>query len=81
MSLPHHKFDVPCFSARKAGVDPRCHVLRNCVTAAPKRARALKPFVACRDLIIVIPLYAWERIRVMTINDEATDRDANAVLG
>jgi hypothetical protein len=33
-----------------------------------ERARALKPFVACRYLIIVIPLYAWERIRVMTIN-------------
>ena len=42
------------------------------MTRAPKPARALKPFVACRDLIIVIPLYIWERIRVMTINDEAT---------
>jgi hypothetical protein len=30
--------------------------------------RVLKPFVACRNLIIVIPLYAWERIRVMTIS-------------
>jgi hypothetical protein len=30
--------------------------------------RVLKPFVACRYLIIVIPLYAWERIRVMTIS-------------
>jgi hypothetical protein len=39
--------------------------------------RALKPFVACCYLIIVIPLYAWERIRVMTINDNATDRDAH----
>jgi hypothetical protein len=45
-----------------------------------QHARALKPFVACRDLIIVIPLYAWERIRVITINDKATDRDAKAVL-
>jgi hypothetical protein len=36
--------------------------------ARTERARALKPFVACRYLIIVIPLYAWERIRVMTIN-------------
>ena len=44
--------------------------------ARTERAQALKPFVACRDLIIVIPLYAWERIRVMTINDNATDRDA-----
>jgi hypothetical protein len=41
-----------------------------------ERVRALKPFVACCDLIIVIPLYAWERIRVMTINPQATDRDA-----
>jgi hypothetical protein len=41
-----------------------------------ERARGLKPFVACCDLIIVIPLYAWERIRVMTINHKATDRDA-----
>jgi hypothetical protein len=44
-------------------------VLRICVTRAPKPAGVLKPFVACRDLIIVIPLYTWERIRVMTIND------------
>jgi hypothetical protein len=36
--------------------------------ARAERARRLKPFVACCDLIIVIPLYAWERIRVMTIN-------------
>jgi hypothetical protein len=71
MSLAHHKFDVFVFTL--AGpVSTRCHVLRNCVTAAPKRARVLKPFVACRDLIIVIPLCAWERIRVMTINDKAT---------
>jgi hypothetical protein len=55
--------------------------LRNCVTAALNRARTLKPFVACRDLIIVIPLCAWERIRVMTIERQATDRDASAVLG
>src|SRR5262245_24876737 len=41
-----------------------------------ERTQALKPFVACCDLIIVIPLYAWERIRVMTINHKATDRDA-----
>jgi hypothetical protein len=66
-----------------------CHVLRNCVTAALNRARTLKPFVACRDLIIVIPLCAWERIRVMTIKRQATDRvmrvqfsgDAGAVSG
>jgi hypothetical protein len=45
--------------------------------ARAERARRLKPFVACCDLIIVIPLYAWERIRVMTINHKATDRDAN----
>ena len=44
--------------------------------ARAERARGLKPFVACCNLIIVIPLYAWERIRVMTINHKATDRDA-----
>jgi hypothetical protein len=44
--------------------------------ARAERVRALKPFVACCDLIIVIRLYAWERIRVMTINHKATDRDA-----
>jgi hypothetical protein len=52
-------------------------------------ARTLKPFVACRNLIIVIPLYAWERIRVMTINDKAMGSrrdvqfsgDAGAVSG
>ena len=44
-------------------------------------ARALKPFVACRNLIIVIPLYAWERISVMTINHKATDRDAMCFSG
>lgn len=42
---------------------------------------ALKPFAACCDLIIVIPLYAWERARVMTINDKATVEGANAILG
>jgi hypothetical protein len=41
-----------------------------CVARA-ERPRALKPFVACRDLIIVIPLYTWERIRVMTISHKA----------
>jgi hypothetical protein len=46
-----------------------------------ERAPALKPFVACCDLIIVIPLYAWERIRVMTINHKATDRDAMCFSG
>lgn len=40
--------------------------------ARAELARALKPFVACRNLIIVIPLYAWERISVMTINHKAT---------
>ena len=49
--------------------------------ARAERVRALKPFVACRDLIIVIPLYAWERIRVMTINHKATDRDAMCFSG
>jgi hypothetical protein len=49
--------------------------------ARAERARALKPFVACCDLIIVIPLYAWERIRVMTINHQATDRDAMCFSG
>jgi hypothetical protein len=49
--------------------------------ARAERARALKPFVACRDLIIVIPLYARERIRVITIHDGAANRDAGAVLG
>jgi hypothetical protein len=39
-------------------------------------ARTLKPFVACRNLMIVIPLYAWERIRVMTIKTRQLDRDA-----
>ena len=39
--------------------------------ARAEHARALKPFVACCDLIIVIPLYAWERIRVMTISHKA----------
>ena len=51
-----------------------------CDTPA-ERARALKPFVACCDLIIVIPLYAWERISVMTINHKATDRDAMCFSG
>ena len=46
-----------------------------------ERAPALKPFVACCYLIIVIPLYAWERIRVMTINQQATDRDAKCFSG
>lgn len=65
-----------------------CHVLRNCVTAALNRARTLKPFVACRDLIIVIPLCAWERIRVMTIKRQQLiemrmqfSGDAGAVSG
>ena len=49
--------------------------------ACAERARGLKPFVACCDLIIVIPLYAWERIRVMTINHQATDRDAMCFSG
>ena len=49
--------------------------------ARAERARGLKPFVACCNLIIVIPLYAWERSRVMTINDKATSPDAGAVLG
>ena len=49
--------------------------------ARVEHARALKPFVACCDLIIVIPLYAWERIRVMTINHKATDRDAMCFSG
>jgi hypothetical protein len=49
--------------------------------ARAERARVLKPFVACCDLIIVIPLYAWERIRVMTINHKATDRDAMCFSG
>ena len=50
--------------------------------------RVLKPFVACRYLIVVIPLYAWERIRVMTINNAIGSRrdvqfsgDAGAVSG
>jgi hypothetical protein len=50
-------------------------VAQLCDTRA-ERVRGLKPFVACCDLIIVIPLYEWERIRVMTINHKATDRDA-----
>jgi hypothetical protein len=49
--------------------------------ACAERARVLKPFVACCDLIIVIPLYAWERISVMTINHKATDRDAMCFSG
>jgi hypothetical protein len=56
--------------------------------ARTERARALKPFVACRYLIIVIPLYAWERIRVMTISSKVTiemrmqfSGDAGAVSG
>jgi|SRR6476661_2648023 len=49
--------------------------------ARAEHARALKPFVACCDLIIVIPLYAWERISVMTINHKATDRDAMCFSG
>jgi hypothetical protein len=49
--------------------------------ARAELARVLKPFVACCDLIIVIPLYAWERIRVMTINHKATDRDAMCFSG
>jgi hypothetical protein len=49
--------------------------------ARAERARGLKPFVACCNLIIVIPLYAWERIRVMTINHKATDRDAMCFSG
>jgi hypothetical protein len=46
-----------------------------------ERSDALKPFVACRDLTIVIPLCAWERNRESAINEKATDRDASAVLG
>jgi hypothetical protein len=80
MSLAHHKFKVPCFYVGRP-MDSWCHVLRNCVTAAPKLAGALKPFVACRDLTIVIPLCAWERNREIAINEQATDRDASAVLG
>jgi hypothetical protein len=49
--------------------------------ARAEHARALKPFVACCNLIIVIPLYAWERISVMTINHRATDRDAMCFSG
>jgi hypothetical protein len=49
---------------------PVSSIAQLCVARAEQR-RALKPFVACRDLIIVIPLYAWERIRVMTISDKA----------
>jgi hypothetical protein len=46
-----------------------------------ERSNALKPFVACRDLIIVIPLCAWERIRVMTINDRQAIEMRVQVLG
>jgi hypothetical protein len=49
--------------------------------ARTERAQALKPFVACCDLIIVIPLYARERNRVIAIDDGAAKRDASAVLG
>jgi hypothetical protein len=59
---------------------PVSSIAQLCVARAEQR-RALKPFVACRDLIIVIPLYAWERIRVMTINHKATDRDAMCFSG
>lgn len=56
--------------------------------ARAELAWTLKPFVACRNLIIVIPLYAWERIRVMTIKkgngsrrDVQFSGDAGAVSG
>ena len=80
MSLSHHRFDVSCFVARKLVSSAMSCVAQLC-DSAPKLTRALKPFVACRDLIIVIPLYAWERIRVMTINDEATFESRMQVLG
>jgi hypothetical protein len=56
-------FEALCFIAREAVSS----IAQLCVARA-ERARALKPFVACCDLIIVIRLYRWERIRVMTIS-------------
>jgi hypothetical protein len=56
-------FETSCFIARA----PVSSIAQLCVARA-ERARALKPFVACCDLIIVIPLYTWERKRVMTIS-------------
>jgi len=69
-------FEVPCFPVATSVA----FIAQLCDTPA-ERARALKPFVACCDLIIVIPLYAWERISVMTINHKATDRDAMCFSG
>jgi hypothetical protein len=69
-------FEVPCFP-----VATSVAFIAQLCDARAEHARALKPFVACCDLIIVIPLYAWERIRVMTINHKATDRDAMCFSG
>jgi hypothetical protein len=65
-------FSVRCFSIAR----PVAFIAQLCV-ARTERREALKPFVACRDLIIVIPLYRWERKRVMTISHRTTDRDAS----
>jgi hypothetical protein len=59
-------FEVVC----RSFASPVSCIAQLCVARA-ERLRALKPFVACCDLIIVIPLYTWERIRVMTIGREA----------
>jgi hypothetical protein len=37
---------------------------------------ALKPFVACRDLIVVMSLYTSERGRVMTMDRSGVERYA-----
>ena len=58
-------FDAWCFSIAK----PVASIAQLCVARA-ERSEGLKPFVACRDLIIVIPLCTWERKRVMTISHE-----------
>jgi hypothetical protein len=56
-------FEASCLIAR----EPVSSIAQLCVARA-ERPEGLKPFVACRDLIIVIPLCTWERKRVMTIN-------------
>jgi len=69
-------FELPCFPI--AG--PVSSIAQLCV-ARTERREALKPFVACRYLIIVIPLYAWERIRVMNARRMQFSGDAGAVSG
>jgi hypothetical protein len=46
-----------------------------------ERSDALKPFVACRDLIIVNRLYTRDLLREITINEFGTARVVSGVTG